>query len=245
MTFNIHHGKGTDGKVQLNRIAQVIEENDIDIIGLNEVDKRYSKRSDYMDQAAWLAEHLQMYHAFGPTVSLKTKGRSDSTNQESVMTRQYGNALLSRYPILSYKNHPIHSKIRLMEGRALLETAIDVGDQVISAFTTHLSLNPFLHRKQTDIILDRINTSTNPVIVFGDWNMKPKSKAWNKLTENFKDVLESPSSQSRYTFPSNWPRVRLDYIFVSNSFAIDHAEVVTTVPEASDHLPIKAVVVPL
>jgi endonuclease/exonuclease/phosphatase family metal-dependent hydrolase len=241
MTFNIHHGKGTDGKLNLKRIAQVIEKSDVDIIGLNEVDKQFSKRSDYIDQAAWLADHLQMYHAFGPTLSLKTKGRSMSTNEESGSTRQYGNALLSRYPILFYKNHPFHSKLRLMEGRALLETTIDIGNTVFNVFTTHLSLNPLLHKKQTDKILDRINTCTNPVIVFGDWNMKPKSKAWVKLTENLTDVLDKPSSQNGYTFPSNRPRMRLDYIFVSKALSIDYAEVVTNLSEASDHLPIKAV----
>jgi endonuclease/exonuclease/phosphatase family metal-dependent hydrolase len=241
MTFNIHHGKGTDGKLHLKRIAQVIEKSDVDIIGLNEVDNRLSKRSDYINQAAWLADHLQMYHAFGPTLSLKTKGKPIFTTEESVMTRQYGNALLSRYPILFHKNHPFHSKLWLIEGRALLETTIDVGDQVLGVFTTHLSLNPFLHRKQTDIILDRTSTCPNPVVVLGDWNMKPKSKAWNKLTENFTDVLDSPSSQGSYTFPSNRPRKRLDYIFVSNAFSIEHTEVVTSAPEASDHLPIKAV----
>lgn len=45
MTFNMHHGRGTDGKLSLERIANVIEESKADLIGLNEVDKHFSKEA--------------------------------------------------------------------------------------------------------------------------------------------------------------------------------------------------------
>lgn len=91
MTFNIHHGKGIDKQVDLYRIAEVIEKSDADIIGLNEVDKHFSKRSLYENQIGWLAKQLNIEHAFSPSLSIKSKN--------STTIRQYGNALLSRYPI--------------------------------------------------------------------------------------------------------------------------------------------------
>src|SRR4051794_39354446 len=92
MTFNIHHGRGTDRKLNIGRISQVIKESNADLIGLNEVDRFFSKRSDYIDQISWLAKHLEMNYAFGEAITLRSK----KTN----ITRQYGNAFLSRYPII-------------------------------------------------------------------------------------------------------------------------------------------------
>lgn len=241
MTFNIHHGKGTDGKINLKRIAEVIQESDADIIGLNEVDRQFSKRSAYIDQVAWLADFMQMNHAFGASVSLKSKRNySKKTGDGSFTVREYGNALLSKHPILSHKNHPFHSNVRLIEGRSLLEASISVNKQMVSVFTTHLSLNPFLHRKQTDLIFKKISQSPNPTIVFGDWNMRPNKKAWQKMTEHFIDTWSIQQPEQGFTFPSTRPRARLDYIFASQDFSVINASVVTKIPNASDHLPLEA-----
>lgn len=59
MTFNIHHAQGTDGVLDLQRIADVIEASGADVVGLQEVDRHYSARSDWVDQAAALAELLE------------------------------------------------------------------------------------------------------------------------------------------------------------------------------------------
>lgn len=50
LTFNIHHGKGLDRKVNLQRISHVIKSVNADVIGINEVDKNFSNRSNYVDQ---------------------------------------------------------------------------------------------------------------------------------------------------------------------------------------------------
>ena len=70
MTFNIHHGRGMDKQLDLYRIAEIIKASDADIIGLNEVDKHFSKRSDYQDQISWLAKQLNMNQAFSPSLSV-------------------------------------------------------------------------------------------------------------------------------------------------------------------------------
>jgi endonuclease/exonuclease/phosphatase family metal-dependent hydrolase len=165
MTFNIHHGKGVDKQVDLYRIAEVIENSHADIIGLNEVDKQFSKRSSFVDQISWLAKQLKLEHAFSSSLSI--------SNKNSSTVRQYGNALLSRYPIISNKSHSFNYISGLIEGRSLLETTIQINKQLYMIMVTHLSLNPYLHRKQTDYILNRVQKCPYPIIIMGDWNMKP------------------------------------------------------------------------
>lgn len=228
MTFNIRHGRGMDGEVNLSRIANLIRENAADIIGLNEVDRHFSERSDFIDQAAWLADCLQMDYAYGPAISLDPK---TSTTQ-----RQYGNALLSRYPIASINNYRFHFGV--VEDRSLLETTVLINEQPFQAFVTHLSLDPLTHKKQTNFILDQVKQDENPVVLLGDWNMKPGSRAWRRITRHLTDAWDCAGEGAGFTFPSLRPRVRLDYIFLNRHFHIENVEVITTVPEASDHLPL-------
>ena len=53
MTYNIHHGEGIDKRLDLERIAAVIRDADVDIVALNEVDKGTS-RTEQRDLAAEL-----------------------------------------------------------------------------------------------------------------------------------------------------------------------------------------------
>ncbi|MGW6198013.1 endonuclease/exonuclease/phosphatase family protein [Kribbella sp. NPDC055110] len=63
LTFNIHHGAGVDGKLDLERVAQTIEASGATVVGLQEVDKYFDARSNWMDQPARLAARLQMNYA--------------------------------------------------------------------------------------------------------------------------------------------------------------------------------------
>lgn len=232
MTFNIHHGRGMDKQLDLFRIAEVIEKSDADIIGLNEVDKYFSKRSDYEDQISWLAKQLNMNQTFGPSLSLTSK---NSTN-----VRQYGNALLSRYPIVNEKRHLFNFIPGLIEGRSLLDSTIEIKKKLFQINVTHLSLNPILHRKQTDFIVNQHLKTPHPMIIMGDWNMKPESKGWRKITREFQDAWHLAGKGAGFTYPSLRPRSRLDYLFVSHHFRVIEAEIIMNFPNASDHLPVKA-----
>jgi endonuclease/exonuclease/phosphatase family metal-dependent hydrolase len=219
MTFNIHHGKGMDNRADLFRIAELIDKCDVDIVGLNEVDRHFSKRSLYEDQIGWLANQLDMDYAFSPSITIKSKHLSK--------IRQYGNALLSRYPIISKKSHVFNYISGFIEGRSLLEATIRINNQLFQINVTHLSLNPFLHKKQTDFIVSQLHTYSHPTIIMGDWNMKPGSRGWRKLTDTLQDAWLIGGKGVGYTFPSFRPRSRLDYIFVSHDLKIVDAEVIT------------------
>lgn len=232
MTFNIHHGRGTDGELNLARIANIITKSGADLIGLNEVDRHFSARSDYKDQIRWLAERLQFDYAYGPALSLR---RGASSNR-----KQYGNALLSRYPITSVENHRF--QFRVVEDRALLEATVHVAKRRLKVYVTHLSLDPITHHRQTETIVNKVTQDDPPVIVLGDWNMRPGARAWKKITQSLQDVWLCAGVGPGYTFPSSRPQTRLDYIFLSDDFRITETKVVSASPEASDHLPVLATV---
>lgn len=84
MTFNIHHARGLDGCVSLERVLRLIRSaGPLDLIGLNEVDVCYGKRSGWLNQAEYFSQELKMDYLFSPSIS--------ST------TGYYGNLLLSKY----------------------------------------------------------------------------------------------------------------------------------------------------
>ncbi|MFS0864408.1 endonuclease/exonuclease/phosphatase family protein [Fredinandcohnia sp. 179-A 10B2 NHS] len=230
MTFNIHHGKGTDKKLELNRIKDVIYSSGADIIGLNEVDKNFSKRSNYVDQIELLANELHYFYAFSPSLSKKSR----KTEYEY---HQYGNALLSRYPLKHSQNHLLNYLPRVIEGRSVLEAAIEVNEKILNVFVTHLSLNPITHWLQSSFILNKLEA---PAIILGDWNMKPYSRNWKRVTKNFEDVWEEKGSGLGNTYPSTKPRMRLDYIFISHDLKTVDVKVIDQIPFASDHLPLVA-----
>lgn len=221
MTFNMRHGRGIDWKVNLERIAELIKQENVDIVGLNEVDKHFSIRSKFIDQALWLSKQLDFHYAFGPAFSFwKNK-------------REYGNAILSRYTILHYRNHIFRLKVPVAEPRAILEATINVDDKNINIFVSHLSIHPLLRGKMVRYLLNI--DSTSPTILMGDFNCKPCSHSYEKLVQTFKDCFEC-ESHSGFTFPAKKPRSRIDYIFTSNHFEAVSAHVVKS--EASDHLPV-------
>lgn len=232
LTFNIHHGVGIDGKLNLSRIAEVIQESGADLVGLNEVDRSFSKRSDHVDQIQWLSEKLNMHYAFGPATAIQS--------QNDAMLKEYGNALLSRYPIISHENHPFQSGNRMFEGRSLLQTEVEIQEQRVKLFVTHLSLSPLKQNKQVEYILKKREETRLPVIFFGDYNTRPGTRQWKKITSKVTDVCHSFQSAPCKTFPSFRPKVQLDYIFVSEHFHIDSVEFIPKHRNASDHIPIKA-----
>ncbi len=234
MTFNIHHGKGTDKKLDLRRISARILTSGADIIGLNEVDKEFSSRSEFMDQAKQIADYCEMEFVFGPAITISGKGEDE--------VRQYGSAILTRFPIVHSENYPFDFLPSIVEDRALLEVILNIEDQKVAVYVTHLSLAPFLHGKQTEFILNQVNQQKNPSIILGDWNMKPYSSSWRLVTDQLVDTWVDHHEQSDqgYTYPSDKPRMKLDYIFTTEEFNVLTTKVLKSNDEASDHLPLVA-----
>jgi endonuclease/exonuclease/phosphatase family metal-dependent hydrolase len=152
MTYNIRHGVGLDGHLDLDRIVEVIRASKADIIGLNEVDQG-RLRTGFQNQIGYLARKLGMNYAFGPTCR---------TGLGS-----YGNAILSRYPIESINNY--HLPGNSLEKRALLT----VKTFNICVMVTHLSLNNKEREEQLKYITDHLIQLEQPYLLMGDFNVEP------------------------------------------------------------------------
>ena len=138
VSYNIQYGLGADGHYDLIRIAQEVAE--ADIIALQEVD-RFWQRSGMVDSPAIIAEQLPQHHwVYGANLDM------DASYQEAgriiQRRKQFGTMILSRWPILSSRNHLLpkwgdRSHHSVQQG--MLEAVIDTPLGAIRVYSVHLS----------------------------------------------------------------------------------------------------------
>ncbi len=220
MSLNMHHGTNKYGFYNLHKVSQFIKEQNVDIIGVQEVDKNVF-RSKFHDQARQLACALQMFYVFGPNIDI---GRG-----------QYGNAILTRYPIKDYKNIMLPSA---RENRGLLISQIQVGAKKVNFFVTHLGLTKQERKDQIRIIRKNIDAYNEKVILAGDFNCKEDSEEMKVLKEILVDVNCMRNTCYPYTYEAFGIKSRIDYIFVSKDIRVFEYNVLKT--SISDHFPIDA-----
>jgi endonuclease/exonuclease/phosphatase family metal-dependent hydrolase len=216
LTYNIHHGEGTDEKFDYKRLAAVIEELKPDIVALQEVDCG-TERASGVDQAKLLAKLCHMHYAFGQ--AMPHQGG------------QYGEAILSRFPIEKTFVHPLPYQLD-REPRAAIEVTIHpAGMGPISFVGTHLchqseELRTLQTRRLSQLFPSDKGT---PTILAGDFNARPGSAPMNVLTDNGWIDAVSPHSV-------------IDYILIRqcDPWTIKDVTIVEE-PIASDHDPVLVV----
>lgn len=220
LTYNIHHGVGIDGRLNLDRIARVIDKSDAEIIGLNEVDMG-RRRSGFKNQTAYLAEKLNMNYAYGP-------GKNGFPGS-------YGNAVLTKYPIISTENIALpHSNRDTKESRSLLKTEIEISEnRSIYILLTHLSLDRNEREEQFRWINNYIKNLKTPCILMGDFNAG-LLELKNYLDEDKRSLR--PLLSGVKTYPASNPISGIDLYFSDNR--IQSIEGYTIKTNASDHLPV-------
>lgn len=228
-TYNIHHGVGDDGKLDLERIAKIIEESGAEVIGLQEVDRHHSARSDFVDQADWLGKRLGMDAVFGANI--------DRDPPEPGLPRQqYGTAILSSYKIREWRN-TLLPRPAGGEQRGLLEARIKVRGVDVRFVTTHLQHNSQVERiAQVDRIRELLADGTGPVILTGDTNAKPDSVEMLTLKESLSDAWDTAGQGDGFTYSTANPYTRIDYVMSSPDVRATSATVLNT--DASDHFPV-------
>jgi len=152
VTYNIQYGKGQDGKSDLDRIVGEIV--GADIIALQEVERLWP-RSGNVDQVQFFAEHLTDYYwVYGPGVDLHFDGSTPTQNAR----RQFGNMLLSRYPILASRHHLLPkygSTGALSVQRSTVEATAQCDDHLVRLYSVHLThLSSTTRLPQVDRLLD-------------------------------------------------------------------------------------------
>jgi endonuclease/exonuclease/phosphatase family metal-dependent hydrolase len=228
-TFNIHHGAGLDGRVDLERIAGVVEGTGAEVVGLQEVDRHWSERSDFVDQATWLADRLDMHVVFGANLDL-------SPPAEGAPRRQYGTAVLSRHRIRGWRN-TLLPRPEGGEQRGLLEARIQVRGTSVRIFDTHLQNTSQVERlAQVAAIREVLAAARESVVLLGDLNATPETPEIAAITHDLADAWAQAGEGDGFTYDAATPHARIDYVLTSSDVVARTAAVVAT--DAADHLPV-------
>lgn len=135
VSYNIQYCKGQDDQVSPERIAA--EVHGADVIALQEVD-RFWPHTGMIDQVETLVGHLPGYYwSYGPGVDIHVEGTTADNNRR----RQFGNMILSRYPILRSR-HLLLPKTGSVDAlsiqRSVVEATIDCGETRVRVYSVHL-----------------------------------------------------------------------------------------------------------
>ena len=226
MTYNIHVGVGMDKKLDLQRIADVINAQHPDLVGLQEVD-RGVKRTEGRDEIAELAKLTTMNYAFAHNLDYQGG--------------QYGVAILSRFPIGAIDHRKYENK-REAERRGMIRVEVDVGGKTINFVTTHLDYQYEDGRVfETEQLLEFLSAQKAPVIVAGDFNDEPTGTAHKLMVAGFEDAwMRSRAQGDGLSYPADRAVKRIDYIFTRRSDRTRAKKVWVVNTLASDHLPVVA-----
>jgi endonuclease/exonuclease/phosphatase family metal-dependent hydrolase len=231
MSFNIRSGNGN-----LEGTADAIRASAADIVALQEVDVHWAERSSFVDQASALGARLKMQVRFARIYSVPGASASQ-------LPREFGVALLSKYPIVRWSNDTL-TRLSTQEANpvpapmpGLLDATIDVRGTMVRVFNTHLDYrsDPRVRERQVGEMLERIGAMSQPTIAFGDMNAKPDAPELQPLLHRLRDTWPSGSGPG-FTYPADVPAQRIDYVLVSRHFRVRSAAVPVT--EASDHRPV-------
>jgi len=226
MTYNIHVGVGMDKKLDLQRIADVINLEHPDLVGLQEVD-RGVKRTEGKDEIAELARMTNMQYAFAHNLDYQGG--------------QYGVAILSRFPLGTIDHRKFENR-REAERRGMLRVEVNVGGKTVNFVTTHLDYQFDDGRLfEAEQMLKFLQDIKGPLIVVGDFNDEPSGTTYKLVAQSFDDAwVRSRNKDGALTYPADKPVKRIDYVFTrqSDRTKTKKAWVVNTL--ASDHLPLVA-----
>ncbi len=197
LTFNIYHGETMKGDFDLDLIAGVIQESDPDLVALQEVDFK-TKRTGYLDLATELGQRSGLIPVFAAAMDFDGGF--------------YGNAILSRRPLLTTVNHVLPSSPGKEPRTALVATTtISTGD-TIGFIATHLDYvaDDTDRISQARFINQLGTTLTSPAVLAGDLNDIPGSRAIGIFEEFWQGSYDQEFPAP--TFPSPAPDRKIDYI---------------------------------
>lgn len=254
LTFNIQHGviyRDENRRIDLSGAAELINRLAPDIVSLNEVrgvgiaegedlsaqikapgritDEEIT--ADFADQTAVLSALTGMTGVFAPAISLGG-------------THLYGNALLTRYPVLGAEvlmipsppeNERFYKSIHGYEHRCLLSAHLEAEGGKLTALVCHMGLPPDQRLDAVKAVCHVSDDTEGRKLLMGDFNMTPENELLLPIRERYDDTASYGADGA--TFPSDAPSRKIDYIFASG-MRISRAEVLCDI--VSDHRAILA-----
>lgn len=215
MSYNIRNTKGMDNVRNVQRIANVINNEAPDVVAVQELDSM-TTRSNQTYVLAEVAERTQMHANYAPAISFQGG--------------KYGIGILSKEQPLSIRTFPLPGR----EEERMLMIA-EFKDYLFAC--THLSLTEEDRLASLDIIKNSASTSNKPFFLAGDLNDTPDSKFIKSLQQDFQILTNT----KKPTYPAPEPKETIDYIAAWKENTDNFANLSTQVveePLASDHRPI-------
>jgi endonuclease/exonuclease/phosphatase family metal-dependent hydrolase len=231
-TYNIH--KGVQGvwparRLEIHNLGHAVEQLDADIVCLQEV--RLMHRREEKKFSHWPSQPQADY--------LAPEGYA-SVYRTNAVTRhgEHGNAMLSRWPVLSHQHQDISD--HRFEQRGLLHTEVQVVDRRVHVIVVHLGLVPASRVRQLAQLLafvDRAIPAQAPVLVAGDFNDWGTGLGRRMAGAGFSEWREQPTP----TYPSRLPLNQLDHVYARGLTPL-HAMAPSgrIWQRMSDHLPLVA-----
>jgi endonuclease/exonuclease/phosphatase family metal-dependent hydrolase len=230
-TYNVHKCRGLDRRVLPERIAQVLAELDADVVALQEV---VAEQGDpKFDQVRSLIKELRGYHAcFGENCRLKTGA-------------PYGNAVLTRLPLIASQNY--YLPLTRREQRGCLRADLKLHDgRILHTFNVHLGTGYMERRHQGPKLLSseilRHAGLTGPRIVLGDFNEWTRGLTTQLMKQHFQSADLRAFTRRKRTYPGVLPLLHLDHVYFDAGLELENFSVhrSRTALVASDHLPLIA-----
>jgi len=221
MTYNIHSAFASDGHQDPEAIARVIEASGADIISLQEVSRGWLIDGS-TDLTTWFARRLGMQVLFKGTTG-----------------PMWGNAILTRYPVLEHGSGSLPLAGSLM-ARGYLWAKIDVGDRepllVIATHLHHVEAENQVRLEQVPVVLAFWDQAPNSLIM-GDMNSEPGYPEMDLIAQaGLVDSWAEAGSGKGLSWPAIDPFERIDWIWHTPDLTALEAEIIQST--ASDHLPL-------
>ena len=206
LTLNSHQGFSAHGRhTALSQIRDGLRAASADLVFLQEVG--VADGSEVASaQYEFLADQVWKQHAYGRN-AVSTRGH-------------HGNALLSKYPIVSWRN--VDVSVGTAEPRGMLHCVLDVPDarQSLHAVCVHLALREPHRRRQVERLLGLMTDgipADAPLVIAGDFN-DWRGHAHRQLMQcrALEEIHAGPHGRPARTFPARLPILRLDRIYVRN-----------------------------
>lgn len=224
-TYNIHRCRGLDGRTRPDRTAAVLRSVNADIVALQEVVGAGPRGGGHAES---IGAALGMGWVMAPARQLRG--------------HQFGNAVLSRYPITTHLAHDLTWKT--CEPRRLQRVDIDVDGCPLHVYNVHLGTAILERRHQAERLVTIVSDRhlSGPKIVIGDFNEWMRGLATTLMSERMNSVDLRNHLQRRRTYPGVFPILHLDHIYYAGHVEVLGVELPRTRMSlvASDHLPLVA-----
>lgn len=226
-TYNIHRARGLDRRTRPSRIAAVLAEIAPDVVALQEVIGPGLESSGHLEE---IGAELGMGWVMAPARELRR--------------HQFGNAVLSRFPIREHAQHDLSWKT--CEPRCGQRVAVDVGGRnLLQIYNVHLGTALLERRYQAPRLAGWVHDRrvSTPKLVLGDFNeWSRRGTVAGILEDRLQSVDLYGHLRRRRTYPGFFPLVHLDHIYFDGDIAIRKVSLPRSrlALIASDHLPLVA-----